>query len=138
MAELMLFRRDAGGRDVGVPGSTVALEVELQRRVEAGLVAMLGIRFLASEYPTGPWHRGRIDTLGLDENGSPVVIEFKKGSDSGVLSQAVSYLSWLESAHHEFEALVRKVLGTEAAESIDWRRPRMVCIAASFSHHDRV
>ncbi|WTH06182.1 DUF5655 domain-containing protein [Streptomyces sp. NBC_01578] len=30
------------------------------------------------------------------------------------------------------------MLGAEAAESIDWRRPRMVCIAASFSHHDRV
>ncbi|MGW5940398.1 DUF5655 domain-containing protein [Streptomyces celluloflavus] len=138
MAELMLFRRDEDGRDIELPGSTVALEVELQRRVEAGLEQMLGIRFLASEYPTGPWHRGRIDTLGLDENGSPVVIEYKKGSDSGVLSQAVSYLSWLESAHHEVEALVRKVLGSEAAESIDWRRPRMVCIAASFSHHDRV
>lgn len=138
MAELMLFRRDADGQDVELPGSTVALEVELQRRVEAGLEQMLGIRFLASEYPTGPWHRGRIDTLGLDENGAPVVIEFKKGSDSGVLSQAVSYLSWLDSAHHEFEALVRKVLGAGAAESIDWRRPRMVCIAAGFSHHDRV
>ncbi|MFJ9468701.1 DUF5655 domain-containing protein [Streptomyces caniferus] len=138
MAELMLFRQDVDGRDVELSGSTVALEVELQRRVEAGLEQMLGIRFLASEYPTGPWHRGRIDTLGLDENGSPVVIEFKKGSDSGVLSQAVSYLSWLESAHHEFEALVRKMLGAEAAESINWRRPRMVCIAAGFSHHDRV
>ncbi|MFH9267231.1 DUF5655 domain-containing protein [Streptomyces sp. NPDC017546] len=138
MGELMLFRRDAGGQDVELTGSAVALEVELQRRVEAGLEQMLGIRFLASEYPTGPWHRGRIDTLGLDENGAPVVIEFKKGSDSGVLSQAVSYLSWLDSAHHEFEALVRRVLGAEAAESIDWRRPRMVCIAAGFSHHDRV
>ncbi|MFG3350959.1 DUF5655 domain-containing protein [Streptomyces sp. NPDC048001] len=138
MAELMLFRQDADGRDVELSGSTVALEVELQRRVEAGLEQMLGIRFVASEYATGPWHRGRIDTLGLDENGSPVVIEFKKGSDSGVLSQAVSYLSWLRSAQHEFEALVRKVLGADAAESIDWQRPRMVCIAAGFSHHDRV
>ncbi len=55
-----------------------------------------------------------------------------------VLSQAVSYLSWLDSAHHEFEALVRKVLGAEAAESFDWRRPQMVCIAAGFSHHGRV
>ncbi|MEU0401886.1 endonuclease NucS domain-containing protein [Streptomyces sp. NPDC006197] len=138
MAELMLFRQDADGRDVELSGSTVALEVELQRRVEAGLEQMLGIRFVASEYATGPWHRGRIDTLGLDENGSPVVIEFKRGSDSGVLSQAVSYLTWLRSARHEFEALVRKVLGAEAVESIDWRRPRMVCIAAGFSHHDRV
>ena len=133
-----MFRQDANGQDVELTGSTVVLEVELQRRVEAGLEQMLGIRFLASEYPTGPWHRGRIDTLGLDENGSPVVIEYKKGSDSGVLSQAVSYLAWLESARHEFEALVRKVLGEEAAESVDWRRPRMVCIAAGFSHHDRV
>lgn len=30
------------------------------------------------------------------------------------------------------------MLGAEAAETIDWRRPRMVCIAAGFSHHDRV
>ena len=138
MTDLMLFRQDADGRDVELRGSTVALEVELQRRVEAGMESMLGIRFLASEYPTGPWHRGRIDTLGLDENNTPVVIEFKKGSDSGVMSQAVSYLSWLDSAHHEFEALVKERLGAEAAEAVDWRNPRMVCIAASFSHHDRV
>ncbi|MGW0885595.1 DUF5655 domain-containing protein [Streptomyces sp. NPDC002671] len=53
-------------------------------------------------------------------------------------SQAVSYLSWLDSARHEFEALVKEKLGSQAAESIDWRTPRMVCIAAGFSHHDRV
>ncbi|WP_431035600.1 DUF5655 domain-containing protein [Streptomyces sp. P6-2-1] len=138
MAELKVFRRGADGRDVELVGSAVALEVELQRRVEAGLEAMLGVRFLASEYATGPWHRGRIDTLGLDETGAPVVIEYKKGSDSGVLSQAVSYMTWLRSARHEFAALVRGVLGEEAAESIDWSHPRMICIAAAFSHHDRV
>ncbi|ATW48201.1 DUF5655 domain-containing protein [Streptomyces peucetius] len=138
MSELKLFRLDADGRDVELRGSTVTLEVELQRRIEAGMEAMLGIRFLASEYPTGPWHRGRIDSLGLDENGTPALIEYKKGADSGVLSQAVSYLSWLDSARHEFEALVKEKLSSEAAESIDWRNPRMICIAASFSHHDRV
>ncbi len=47
-------------------------------------------------------------------------------------------MSLLESAHHEFETLVRKVLEAEAAESVGWRRPRMVCISAGFSHHDRV
>jgi predicted transport protein len=138
VADLMLFRQDADGRDVELPGSTVALEAELQRRIEAGMEAMLGIRFLASEYRTGPWHRGRIDSLGLDENNTPVAIEYKKGADSGVLSQAVSYLSWLDSSRHEFEALVKERLGSEAAEAIDWRNPRVVCIAASFSHHDRV
>jgi hypothetical protein len=53
----------------------VALEVELQRRGEAGMEAMLGIRFLASKYPTGPWQRGRIDSLGLDKNGTPTLID---------------------------------------------------------------
>ncbi|KUN95375.1 DUF5655 domain-containing protein [Streptomyces caeruleatus] len=138
MTDLKLFRLDADGRDIELRGSSVALEVELQRRIEAGMESMLGIRFLASEYPTGPWHRGRIDSLGLDENGTPALIEYKKGADSGVLSQGVSYLSWLDSARHEFEALVKEKLGAEAAEAIDWRNPRMVCIAASFSHHDRV
>ncbi|MCT9106554.1 hypothetical protein N4G69_13045 [Streptomyces mirabilis] len=138
MTDLKLFRLDTDGQDTELRGSTVALEVELQRRVEAGMEAMLGIRFLTSEYPTGPWHRGRIDSLGLDENGTPALIEYKKGADSGVLAQAVSYLSWLDSARHEFEALVKEKLGSEAAESIDWRNPRMVCIAAGFSHHDRV
>jgi hypothetical protein len=56
----------------------------LQRRAESAMEAMLGIRLVASEYPTGPWHRGRIDTLGLDENGAPVVIEYKKGADGGI------------------------------------------------------
>jgi predicted transport protein len=138
VSDLRVFRLDADGRDVELRGSTVALECELQGRVEASMEAMLSIRFLASEYPTGPWHRGRVDSLGLDENNTPVVIEYKKGSDHGVLSQAVSYLSWLRSARHEFEALVKERLGAEVAEAIDWRNPRMVCIAADFSHHDRV
>ncbi|MFF4819388.1 hypothetical protein ACFY2K_32995 [Kitasatospora sp. NPDC001309] len=138
MADLKVFRLGADGQDVELRSSTVALEVQLQRRVEASMGAMLGIRFLESEYPTGPWHRGRVDSLGLDENGVPVVIEFKKGNDSGVVSQAVSYLTWLKSSRHEFEALVKKKLGPEAAESVDWRAPRALCIAAGFSHHDRV
>ncbi|MEU9261580.1 hypothetical protein ACFVYZ_04845 [[Kitasatospora] papulosa] len=56
--------------------------MDLQRRVEAGLEQILGIRFVASEYATGPWHRERIDTLGLDENGSPMVIEFTDRRES--------------------------------------------------------
>ncbi|MFJ9686580.1 hypothetical protein ACIRRX_12930 [Streptomyces bacillaris] len=47
MAEVMLFQQDADGWDADLSGSTVALEVKLQRRGEAGLDQMLGIRFLA-------------------------------------------------------------------------------------------
>ncbi|MEV6974473.1 DUF5655 domain-containing protein [Kitasatospora sp. NPDC093806] len=137
MTDLKVFRRGVDGRDVELQGSTVTREKELQRRVEEALGPMLGVRFLASEYPTGPWHQGRIDTLGLDENGVPVVIEFKRGRDAGVITQATSYLSWLLAHRHEFEALVRRRLGADVAEAIDWRRRRAICVAAEFSRHDR-
>jgi hypothetical protein len=92
VTDLRLFRQGADGSDVELTGSTVALEVELQRRVEAAMEAMLGIRLVASEYPTGLWHRGRIDSLGLDENGAPVVVEYKKGADAGFVLPAVALL----------------------------------------------
>ncbi|MEU4582947.1 DUF5655 domain-containing protein [Kitasatospora aureofaciens] len=137
MADLKVFQRGADGRDVELRGSTVARERELQRRVEGALEEMLGVRFLASEYATGPWHQGRIDTLGLDEDGVPVVIEFKRGRDAGVIAQAGSYLVWLLAHRHEFEALVRRRLGADAADAVDWRRPRVICVAGEFSRHDR-
>ncbi|WP_225447297.1 hypothetical protein [Streptacidiphilus sp. PB12-B1b] len=76
MTDLRVFRRGSDGRESELRGSTVRLERALQLRVEAGLEEMLGIRLVASEYTTGRWHRGRVDTLGLDENNAPVVIEF--------------------------------------------------------------
>ncbi|WTT38412.1 hypothetical protein OG535_29235 [Kitasatospora sp. NBC_00085] len=50
----------------------------------------------------------------------------------------MSYLTWLKSSRHEFEALVRGKLGEQAVESIDWRSPRALCVAAGYSWHDRV
>ncbi|WP_255431333.1 DUF5655 domain-containing protein [Streptacidiphilus sp. PB12-B1b] len=65
-------------------------------------------------------------------------MEFKRGVDAGVVTQAMFYVAWLKSARLEFEALVRERLGEKAAAAVDWRRPRAVCVAAGFSNHDRV
>jgi hypothetical protein len=51
------------------------LERDIQRLLEANLGDVFGIRFLASELSTGDKRPGRIDSLGLDENGTPVIIE---------------------------------------------------------------
>ncbi|MFI0808216.1 transporter [Streptomyces echinatus] len=113
------------------------MEVELQRLIEANMEAMLGIRYLATEYRTGH-HGGRIDSLGLDENGTPVIVEYKRNRDQNVISQGLSYLWWLHDHHHEFESLARQKLGDEAAGEIDWSAPRIVCVAGAFTHHDTV
>ncbi|MEU3597206.1 DUF5655 domain-containing protein [Streptomyces sp. NPDC006798] len=133
MSDLKAFRVD-GGRVVEMAGSSVALERELQSLVEANMEAMLGVRFLASEYETGR-HRGRIDSLGLDETGAPVIVEYKRTRDKEVVTQALSYLAWLNDSQSEFEGLVREQLGAEAAGSVDWSRPRIVCVAGDFTPH---
>ncbi|MGW5200407.1 DUF5655 domain-containing protein [Streptomyces spiralis] len=136
MSNLKVFRV-RGGQATEVPGAAVGVEVELQRLIETNMEAMLGIRFLATEYRTGH-HGGRIDSLGLDENGTPVVVEYKRNRDQNVLSQGLSYLWWLHDHHHEFESLTREKLGDQAAGEIDWSAPRIVCVAGAFTHHDTV
>ena len=67
MSDIKLFRLTAG-KATGLQGDASDLEKPLQTLIEANLEALLGIRFLASEYSTGKTHAGRIDSLGLDEN----------------------------------------------------------------------
>ena len=73
-------------------GQSVAFEKSLQNLLEKNLETFLGVRFLASEYSTGKTHGGRIDTLGIDENGCPVIIEYKRSTNETVINQGSFYL----------------------------------------------
>ncbi len=84
-----------GRADELAAASAVAIEKALQTLIERNLGALLGVRFLASEYSTGKTHGGRIDTLGIDENGSPVIIEYKRSTNENVINQGLFYLDWL-------------------------------------------
>jgi predicted transport protein len=97
---------------------------------------LLGIRFLATEYSTGKTHAGRIDTLGLDENDSPVIIEYKRSSHENIINQGLFYLDWLMDHTAEFKLLVLEKFGKPAADAIDWTAPRLICIAADFTKYD--
>ena len=55
-----------------IESESVTLEKSLQQLIDRHLPRFFGVRFLASEHATGRTHGGRIDTLGIDENGSPV------------------------------------------------------------------
>jgi len=135
MTGLRLFRVGDGCAEE-VAGSEVELERHLQTLLEQNMDAMLGVRFLASEYSTGPVHGGRIDSLGLDEDGSPVVIEYKRSRSENVINQALFYSAWLRDHKAEFEALVARRLGIGAADGIDWSSPRIICVASGYSRYD--
>ncbi|ODP29680.1 hypothetical protein PTI45_01163 [Paenibacillus nuruki] len=117
-------------------GYTIAIEKSLQSLMENNLDTLLGIRFLASEYSTGKRHNGRIDTLGIDENNSPVIIEYKRATNENVINQGLYYLDWLMDHQSEFMILVMEILGREVADAIDWNVPRLLCIAGGFTKYD--
>jgi len=117
-------------------GASIAVEKTLQTLIENHLEAFLGIQFLKTEHPTGKTHGGRIDTLGIDENGSPVIIEYKRALNENVINQGLFYLDWLMDHKAEFELLVMKKLGDKAAGSIEWSAPRLLCIASDFTRYD--
>lgn len=119
-----------------ISGSASPLEKSLQQLIERNLESMLGLRLLGSEYATGPKHGGRIDSLAIDENASPVIIEYKRATNENVINQGLFYLDWLLDHRAEFKLLVIEELGNDSAEAIDWTAPRLLCIAGGFTRYD--
>jgi ABC-type uncharacterized transport system substrate-binding protein len=80
MSDIKLFRVNAGKVDE-LTGTTDTIEKSVQTFFEKNLDSLLGVRFLASEFVTS---NGRIDSLGLDENGSPVILEYKRSKPGDI------------------------------------------------------
>lgn len=135
MSDLKLFRIDCGTA-TELSGSDMALEKSLQTVIERNMETFFGVRFLASEYVTGISHGGRMDSIGIDENNSPVIFEYKRSTNENVINQGLFYLNWLLDHRAEFQLLVMKQLGVQAADAIDWRNPRLVCVAGGFTKYD--
>lgn len=109
----------------------IGLEKNIQKIFEKNLNEILNITFLTSEYSTS--FGGRIDSLGIDNNGSPVVIEYKRNQNDNVINQGLSYLRWLLDHKAEFEILVKK---EKVKIKIDWASPRVICVAGSYNKFD--
>ncbi len=135
MTDIKLFKIQ-DNKATELKAESLALEKNLQDLIEKNLETLFAVRLLASEYDTGPRHRGRIDTLGIDENGCPVVIEYKRRVNENVINQGLFYLDWLLDHQGEFELLVSKLVDDQAATEINWTSTRLLCIAADFARYD--
>ncbi len=94
MSDIKLFRLD-GDSPHELVARSETVEKSLQNLLERHLETFLGVRMLASEHFTGKAHGGRIDTLRIDENNSPVIIEYKRSLNENVINQGLFYLDWL-------------------------------------------
>jgi predicted transport protein len=136
MGDIKLFHTK-NDRVREIEGKSAVVEKSLQRQLERNLEEFLGIKFLATEYVTGKVHGGRIDTLGIDENGCPVIIEYKRSTSENVINQGLFYLDWLLDHKAEFKLLVMNTIGTETADEIEWSDPRLLCIAGDYTKYDQ-
>jgi predicted transport protein len=118
-----------------VKPSSFKNEKELQNLFEANLEELLGVRFVDTEFTTGDRQRGRIDTLGIDQDGTPVIIEYKKTAKENVINQGLFYLDWLVDHKGDFTLAAQKQLGKDI--EIDWSSPRLILVAESFSEYDK-
>lgn len=131
MAEIKLFSiSDTVKERVS---SEVVLEKELQTLIEHNMETFFGVRFLKSEYAIT---NGRMDSIGIDENNSPVIFEYKRSQNENVINQGLFYLDWLLDHKADFKLLVIEKLGMEAANNIDWSVPCVICIAHDFTKYD--
>ncbi|MFI9749733.1 DUF5655 domain-containing protein [Streptomyces collinus] len=135
MSGLKLFHATASGVIEAAP-RLAEVEADVQGLIEAHMEAMLGVRFLASEYVIDCADGGRIDSLGIDENGAPVVVEYKRGTDAGVINQGLYYMSWLMAHKDAFRSLVRDRFGASTASQVLWSAPRLICVAGDFTRFD--
>lgn len=135
MADIKLFQLQPDSV-CELRAESMDIEKSLQLLMEQHLESFLGVRFLSTEYVTGKAHGGRIDTLGLDDNNCPVIIEYKRALNENVISQGLFYLDWLMDHQGEFTLQVMKKLGPESSEKIDWSGPRLLCIAGDFTRYD--
>jgi predicted transport protein len=132
MGDIKLFRV-ANGKVDELSGTTDTIEKSVQTQFEKNLDVLLGVRFLASEFTIT---EGRVDTLGLDENGCPVIIEYKRASNENVVTQGLFYLDWLMGHQKDFQWLVLEKFGKTVADAVDWSAPRLICIAGDFNRYD--
>jgi predicted transport protein len=133
VSDIKLFQIGAGTVSE-LAGTTDTVEKSVQVLFESNLEPLLGVRFLASEFTTT--HGGRIDTLGLDENGCPVILEYKRASNENVINQGLFYLDWLMDHRKDFQWMVLEKLGKDVADAVDWSAPRLICIAGDFNRYD--
>ena len=131
MAEIKLFSLNEGVKEC--TSSEVILEKELQTLIEQNMEIFFGVRFLKSEYAVT---NGRMDSIGIDENNSPVIFEYKRSQNENVINQGLFYLDWLLDHKADFKLLVIDKLGKEAADNIDWSVPCVICVAHDFTKYD--
>ena len=130
MSDIKLFR---------IGSDTVKEEQSQSATVEKSLSSWsnaISTHSSASDFSTpstapGKTHGCRIRRSRIDAGRFAARYQVQRATDENVISQGLDYRCL--SAKAEFQLLVQKRLGQEAADNIEWSTPRLICIAGDFT-----
>jgi len=129
-----LFHIDSNNQTQRIRAGGFDLEKHLQRLVEQNLEEVFGVRLVASEFAVHGEQPGRIDTLGLDFEGAPTIIEYKRDKNESVINQGLYYMDWLLNHRGDFVVAARDAHGSDV--EINWSHPRLIIIAQGYVKRD--
>ena len=110
-------------------------EKELQTLCENNLEELFQVKFIESEFKFGDEYSGRMDSIGIDYDGNPVIIEYKLDKNSSIISQCLFYMDWLVNHKGDFEIAVRNKFGDK--EKVVWNNPKMILVAQDYNKYDK-
>lgn len=107
-------------------------EKELQTYVENNMKAILGYKFIATEFSVDNF---RLDSLGYDEeNKAFIIVEYKNIKNNSLVDQGYSYLALMLKRKEAFVLKYNNVTKSNLEiQDIDWSQSRIVFISPFFS-----
>lgn len=104
-------------------------EAELEKLFVNNLEDLTGIKLIESQYPIP---NGRMDTLGIDEDSIPVVIEYKWQKDANAIIQGLFYLDWVKNNKKTLDLMVKEKF--KGKIHVNWNcEPRLIIVAKGYS-----
>lgn len=128
----MLFRAQGQVRELRE--KAFATEKEMQRFCEENLNLLLGLIFVASEFPVAQF---RLDTVAYDADSNAfVVIEYKNNQNFSVIDQGYSYISSMQSHRADFVLKYNQVFNvSKGIRDFDWSQVRVLFVAPRYTQY---
>ena len=104
-------------------------EKDLHEFVKKNLGILFGVQHFASEYKVNGL---AIDTVALDKDHCPVLIEYKQGKDPAIASQITTYHEEFQKDKLSFCWTVKDELGLEINAKKNFENIRLICLASDF------
>lgn len=132
---MALFKIDDNKKIKKVNIKDLKYEIEIHELCEKNLEELFQVRLIAHKFNFADEYNGEMDTIGLDYDGNPCIIEYKLDKNKGVLSQVLFYMDWLVNHRGDFEIKAKEVLGDKV--QIKWDNPKMYVVARDYDRYDK-